>query len=644
MHGAPAVGKSSLDRLLQALPPLSKSQQHSTEIFRNPVRLINTNQLTLTGKHALERVDERKVMRMIAEQITRQKKKSTSEITPLTEITKIRSPLPVASSKTSSSGKVSTSQTDKVVVSDVVKGIAAELSKVNTYSSDLFSHRLFHIVDSGGQPQFTDVLPLMFPKVSLHFVVIRLDEKLDDKPKIRYLVAGEDKYMLPENLALSHLQMIERTCELAQAAATKNQKDKPPRVVVVGTRLDCVCPEESLLQKNHRLEEVFERYKHIIVRKSSQEVIFAMNAMVPEGEERNEYTRVLQNVLFNAPPVHTSDVKVPARWMLFHLELSRLSEEGLLEMSTCTAVADRIQMRNDLPNAMDYFTKVALHMRFPEKLPKLVFTKVNPIVSRLSTVLAATFTQPEFDPMEEERENLRVNGIVTKAFVHKLFDGKFEQNPFSVDDFFSLLEYLRIAVKIDDSKDFIPCVLPLEDPNPADFPNKSDPILLTWNGKVLPQGFFPALVVQLLQRKIAPLFSHCAGEKQLRRAVCLDSQYGALRLVDQTLWFELYFAGKLQYSQIMLEAVEESSRALADVLNIHSFGVLKRAFHCTGVCGSKHPVHPALLTDTNEGQCTKRAIYRFALSSNRTCWINLTTGKNYKYELMIVKFQCLLTL
>ena len=92
----------------------------------------------------------------------------------------------------------------------------------------------------------------------------------------------------------------------------------------------------------------------------------------------------------------------------------------------------------------------------------------------------------------------------------------------------------------------------------------------------------------------------------------------------------------------MLEAVEESSRALADVLNIHSFGVLKRAFHCTGVCGSKHPVHPALLTDTNEGKCTKRASYRFALSSNHTCWINPTTGKNYKYKLMILK--CLLTL
>ena len=464
-------------------------------------------------------------------------------------------------------------------------------------------------------------------------VVIRLDERLDDKPKIRYLVAGEDKYELPENLSLSYLQMIERTCELAQAAAKKNQEDNPPRVVVVATRFDCICPEEPLKEKNRRLEEVFERYKHIIVRKSSKEVIFDMNAMVPEGEERKEYTRVLQNVLFDAPPVHTSDVEVPARWMLLYLELSRLSEEGLLDMSTCEAVADRIEMRSDLSNALDYFTNVALHMRFTDKLPKLVFTKVNPIVSRLSTVLAASFTQPKLHvaPIEQERENLKLNGIVTKAFVHKLFDGKFKQNPFSVDDFFSLLEYLLIAVNIDDSEYFIPCVLPLDDPNPVDFPTKSAslPVLLTWNKEVLPQGFFPALIVKLLQRKAPPIFSHCAGEKQLRRAVYLNSEYGALRLVDQTSWFELYFAGKMQYSPIVLKAVEDSSRALVDVLKTHGFGELKRAFHCTGVCDSKDPVHPALLTVTNEGQCTKREACRFSLSSEHMCWIKPTKGIDY---------------
>ena len=645
LHGAPAVGKSSINRILQGLPPLPKSQQHSTDLFEYPVRLINTGQLALTKGNVLEHVDENKLMNMIAAHISQQKEESSPEasVTQGTQSSRKTPELRIPSSdiRTIHTDQVERSgvelnktaeyssdhfniPTTDVEESDVIKGIATELDNVTKCSSNLFRDRWFHIVDSGGQPQFSDVLPLMFPKVSLHMVVIRLDEKLDDKPKIRYLVAGEDKYEIPENLSLSYLQMIERTCELAQAAATKNQEDNPPKVVVVATRLDCVCPEEPLKEKNRRLEEVFERYKHIIVRKSSKEVIFDMNAMVPEGEERKEYTRVLQNVLLNAPPVHTSDVEVPVRWMLLYLELSRLSEEGLLEMSTCEAVADRLEMRNDLSNALDYFTKVALHMRFTDK-HKLVFTEVNPIVSRLSTVLAASFTQLEFAALEQERDNLKVNGIVSKAFVQKLFDGKFKPNPFSVDDFFSLLEYLHISVKIDDNEYFIPCVLPLEDPNLEDFPNTSDPILLTWNNKVLPQGFFPALIVHLLQRK-RPKFSYCAGEKQLRRTVCLKSQYGALRLVDQTSRFELYFAGKTQYSPIMLKAVEDSSHVLADVLKINSFGKLKRAFHCTGVCGIKNPVHPALLTDTNECQCTRKEAWRFPLSSKHMCWINATEG------------------
>ena len=655
LHGAPAVGKSSVNRVLQGLPPLPKSQQCSTALFENAVRLINTSKLARATDNVLDCVDEKKLMIMFANYISQRMEESTTEASATQDTQSLghktpQSLLQSTSHVISSASDIPTMDTDQVKISDavtehnnhsptinmdqeisdVIKDIVTNLNRGTKYPSHLFNDRWFHIVDSGGQPQFSDVLPLMFPKVSLHMVVIRLDKKLDDKPKSCYLVAGEGKRELPESLSLSYLQMIERTCELAQAAATKNQKDDPPRVVVVATRLDCVCPEESLEEKNCRLQEVFKRYKYIIVRKSSNEVIFAMNAMVPEGEVRNEYTRVLQNVLFDAPPVHTNDVEVPARWMLLYLELSRRSEKGLLEMSACEVVADRIEMRNDLSNALEYFAKVALHMRFTDKLPKLVFTEVNPIVSRLSTVLAASFTQPEFAPIQQERENLKLNGIVTKAFVHKLFDGKFKQNPFSVDDFFSLLDHLLIAVKIDDSEYFIPCVLPLEDPNPEDFPTRP-PVLLTWNKEVLPQGFFPALIVKLLQRKI---FSHCAGEKQIRRAVYLNSQYGALRLVDQTSWFELYFAGKMQYSPIMLKAVEDSSHALADVLKIRGFGELKRAFHCTGVCGSKDPVHPGLLTDTNEGQCTKREARRFPLSSEHMCWIKPTEGIDYYYNII----------
>ena len=205
MHGAPAVGKSSVCRVLQGLPPLPKPQQHSTEIFENPVRLIKTGLFSLTSEevqhvltseevqhvltseevqHVLQPVDEMKIMGMIASHIEEKEKeekhKSKAPPQPSTKSgnrdknAETQTPTGIVqpvSSETTPAKKHPTSQP----MSDVLRGIA-KLKKEGKSSSDLFKIAWFHIMDSGGQPQFTDVLPLMFPKVSLHLVVIHLAE------------------------------------------------------------------------------------------------------------------------------------------------------------------------------------------------------------------------------------------------------------------------------------------------------------------------------------------------------------------------------------------------------------------------------------------------------------------------------------
>ena len=639
MHGAPAVGKSSVSRVLQGLPPLPKPQQHSTEIFENPVRLIKTGRFSLTSEAVLEHVDEMKIMEMIASHIgeteKEEKHKSKAPSQPSTKSgnqdknAEIQPPTGIVQPVSSETSPVKKHPTPQPM-SDVIIGIA-KLKKDGISSSNLFNIAWFHIMDSGGQPQFTDVLPLMFPKVSLHLVVIRLDEKLDDKPQVRYLVAGENKYDLPENLALSNLQMIQRTCELAEATRISSENKVRPWVMVIATHSDCNCSKESLEEKNRRLRELLSRYKHVLISKSNDEVIFAMNAMAPEGQERDKYTRLLQEHVLNAPKVH-EDIPVPVRWMLFHLELSRCSDEGVVEKSVCLEVGDRIQMhKDDTMNAVKYFDSVALLMCLPDKLPDLILTNFDPFVSRLSLVLAASFTKPRPGPISEDRENLRTTGIVRKEFVEELFCGnKFNPHPFSVDKFFDLLEYLRIAVQIDENTCtyFIPCVLPLDDPNPVKFDQECSPILLTWCTHALPQGFFPALIVQLLRRKSTPCFEHSFGDEQLRRAVYLDSRYGPLLIVDQISWFELYFEGEKTKFPIILEAVEESSRDLTHVMKIHGYGDLKRAVRCPRVRCKTCLTHPGLIIpESNTAKCTKKASYRFPLSPEQKLWIKSSSGK-----------------
>ena len=126
--------------------------------------------------------------------------------------------------------------------------------------------------------------------------------------------------------------------------------------------------------------------------------------------------------------------------MLFHLELSRCSDEGVVEKSVCLEVGNQIQMYDD--DAVQYFDSVVLHKYLPTKLPDLIFTKFDPIVSRLSEVLAASITLPSAGPIGEDRQKLRTTGILRKKFVEELFHSKFNPHPFSVDMFFALLEYL----------------------------------------------------------------------------------------------------------------------------------------------------------------------------------------------------------
>ena len=160
MHGALAVGKSSVCRVLQGLPPLPKPQQHSTEIFENPVRLIKTGRFSLTSEAVLEHVDEMQIMGMIASHIGEKEKEEKHKSTPPSQPStksgnrdknaEIQTPTGIVqpvSNETSPAKKHPTSQP----MSDVLRGIA-KLKKEGKSSSDLFKIAWFHIMDSGGQP------------------------------------------------------------------------------------------------------------------------------------------------------------------------------------------------------------------------------------------------------------------------------------------------------------------------------------------------------------------------------------------------------------------------------------------------------------------------------------------------------------
>ena len=468
--------------------------------------------------------------------------------------------------------------------SEAMRSIKEQLPKVKA-STELFDVDWIHLLDSGGQPQFLDVLPLLFRNESLHIVVIRLTEGLDDRPKVCFYDKGKDIYTLPDHLTLSNREIIERACQMAEAQATSGKS--VPKVMVVGTHKDKlgINSEAKLKEINKELTKVHQKYSRVLIRKSSDEVIFAVNAMAPDGEERQQYTEELQKCILEAVKETGDVIDVPLKWLAFHLDLDTTG--GIVRTSECYRRGEILGMgRSEVENALKFFDKVSLLLYHPDDVPDLIFTKMYPLISRLSRLIKASFITPG-SCITAPYDRLRQKGLFNKSFLPTIFEDlkKYEKENilksveeidmflywfdvfddgelFSDDDFMKLLECLKIAVHIGDDDYFLPSALSLEPPsNDSSFKSSCVPLVFTWDERILPHGFFLTLVVELLQQNQCRENLHFDFPKNvyqcrdmIQLTVVKKQLPGVMKLVDRKRWIEIYYSSDSRYC-VKLHAV-----------------------------------------------------------------------------------------
>ena len=408
LHGAPLVGKSSVKRLLLNCPPL---KENSTELMEDPVRAVSTSRTVRHHQNNLEVLDEAKLIDLIQKEVKSYKcKKERKDLSKLSP--KSRTHLKVHGF---SESVVGNSGVEKSIHSsrrsDILAAIAKDLDSVCMSSSlpPLFKCQFLNIVDSGGQPQFSDLLPLLFNSHPHdHIVVIPLNQKLSHKQQNSLYIDGKT-YEFPGYLLLTHHQLIERVCQVAKAFNSK--------VIVVGTHLDEEIKEEPLEKKNEILKCLLQKYPDNIIL-NNDDVIFAVNAIAPEGEERTKYTAMLQEKLLNVCAVDSSrDFLVPLRWMVLELELSRRSKEsGIIKKSECDEIAQYLGITDEsvLDEGLTFFKNLSIHYHY-YSIPNVIFTSILPISSCLSQIVKDLSLQ------NRESRKLQKTGILTQDYFHSCF-------------------------------------------------------------------------------------------------------------------------------------------------------------------------------------------------------------------------------
>ena len=672
LSGAAATGKSSLIALLLGQPPVRK---HNSTLLSRPVR-----HACFTAEQNMKWEcfdDPAKRMKLLAEGIEevptsgQSMQISASRQLPSQEPENL--PTSLASDGVLERGQSSLEHDDSQVssITDASTSVISTSSYRGTYrGSSTFtelvpiiekmsvsSNRLqtvqwIYTIDSGGQPAFLDILPAFIRGNSVNIHTLKLNEPLSNPVKMVYSVNGEP-LTAPHELCLTNLQHVEtliRSASSSHFCFHPSCKDAKPRCMIVGTfkdkAIDCA---ETIEEKNCQLKSRLQHCKDMLIDTDDGGLIFPVNCLV-EGDEREEVASELREIITDTYGTY-QETDIPVKWYVFELELRKHTEmkkQSIITMNKCKEIGRMFEMDNtEVEECVKFLHEQTLLLFFDKILPDVIFINTQSILDKVSAILFISYMQGDSKLSCRIKrklppntvDNLRQHGLLDREllnYLHKL-SSTFKLDIvfptiFTPEKFLKLIEHLLVVAKLPEvEKYFMPCVLstkPLCKQQKDAYSKSASALFLCWKDMPIPQGLFPALIVQLLQREEKPVFNlpHSTKEDQLRNAIILSSEStsGAILLVDSVDWMEVYFSGPSSECPQIRHAVLEG---ISEV--VKKFGYqpeLRRpreGFLCCGDDCKPSAPHPCLVPidqDRSTVTCQNKLSVVYKCSEHQLCW------------------------
>ena len=374
-------------------------------------------------------------------------------------------------------------------------------------------HWTLYLTDTGGQPEFQELLPILVCGPSLFFLVFRLDLDLNSRYKVEY-INSSGKSIVPYESDLTIQETLLQS--LATIASTSivqmvdgERVDILPSVFFVGTHKDLVS-DEQLHHIDNTLQAVVkgtEAYREGMVQFASESrLILAVNNM-SEGEEDVQQVRAAVERIGSQGDKYR--VKTPFSWHMFSNILQQM-KPPVLKSEQCYKVAQQcgIDTRDEMNDALRFLHENVGVIRYyhdAEELREYVIKELRYLFDMITDLLVATFTFDRTDP--SLCELFARKGIFPLDVFEKLATSSEFLPPSKL---VALLQHLNIIALLKkdgaSSQYFIPCVLAHSEGNQSTISDATishvPPLLVTFESGYCPKGLFGAVAVYLLQNKM----------------------------------------------------------------------------------------------------------------------------------------------
>ena len=354
------------------------------------------------------------------------------------------------------------------------------------------------VLDSGGQPQFHELMPVFLNGASEFVYVFNVNESLDARSMVRYFdkegtlvfefPASQTNEETLKQCTCSMSSMTAKEIDIPSPTTTENTDNPPPmtdentkktlpRWLFLATHRDMVAVDKlpGVLDTLHkRLKEILlPKFKDQIIfcNEEGEDFIFTMNAAKPEKKDK-ECAEAIRKCLSGDREGRRVVVKVPLRWHALYYKLVEVSEglvKKVLSREQCGRVAESMKIdEGSCEEALQFFNRLNMLFYFPDILAELVFIDPQIVLDKVTELVEESYRMnqgkknqslcPISGDKLEDRLKFRDYGQVTEKFLSK-FESHYEAPLFTPKELVTLLKGLMVFADLSKDVYFMPCLL-----------------------------------------------------------------------------------------------------------------------------------------------------------------------------------------
>ena len=261
-----------------------------------------------------------------------------------------------------------------------------------------------YFTDTGGQPEFQELLSVLMAACNTIFIIFNLESDLGSKPPLEYLpsltepvVRYDSPYTIGDMLCQSLLSV---PITISYEDGQDSFLEESNAVLFVGTHKDTVSPQKIQETNDYLIQLIQDtpQYKsHLVQFSSAGNIIFAVNnfSSLQDDEDFVPIRRVTENLVYGDS---CFKLKAPTSWLFLGIVLQKVSEsQPIILLEQCKETARQCGIsKSKIEMALTFLHRKIGAIRYynTSNLNNVVILKPQLIINLLSNLIKRNFRKP----------------------------------------------------------------------------------------------------------------------------------------------------------------------------------------------------------------------------------------------------------